>query len=155
MQFREFPTTICKYIDIYMLRVNFRTIGASSVMPLHSWNMLRDRRRISWVRVIVADLLSLATSSRECPTSTLSLRRPYLVVYMSPNIPAKVFRRFFIVSSVSSLGTCDWLPCRWNGTLDAGDSSARRLTEGALLTVLDWEAARIESRVCYIKQWLR
>lgn len=32
MQFREFPTTICKYIDIYMFRVNFRTIGASSVV---------------------------------------------------------------------------------------------------------------------------
>jgi len=114
---------------------------------LQSWNMLRDRRRISWVRVIVADLLSLATSSRECPTSTLSLRRPYLVVYMSPKIPANVFRRFFIVSSVSSLWTCDWLPCRWNGTLDVGGSSVRRPTDGALLTVLDWEAdTRIERK---------
>lgn len=117
-----------------------------------SWNMLRDRRRISWVRVIVADLLSFATSSRECPTSTLSLRRPYLVVYMSPNMPAKVFRRFFIVSSLSSPGACDWLPCRWNGTLDVGGSSVRRPTDGALLTVLDWEATRIESRECYIEQ---
>lgn len=109
---------------------------------LQSWNMLSERRRISWVRVIVADLLSLATSSsRECPTSTLSLRRPYLELYMSPKMPANVFRRFFIVSSVSSPWACDWLPCRWNGTLDVGGiSGGRRSTDGALLTVLDWEA---------------
>lgn len=126
---------------------------------LQSWNMLSDRRRISWVRVIVADLLSLATSSRECPTSTLSLRRPYLVVYMSPKMPANVFRRFFIVSSVSSPWACDWLPCRWNGTLVVGGSSERRPTDGALLTVLDWEATKnkkytkIEREgMCYVKQ---
>jgi len=76
--------------------------------------------------------------------STLSLRRPYLVLYMSPKMPAKVFRRFFIVSSLSSPWVCDWLPCRWNGTLDVGGSSERRLTDGALLTVLDWEAVGIE-----------
>jgi hypothetical protein len=63
---------------------------------------------------------------------------------MSPKMPAKVFRRFFIVSSLSSPWACDWLPCRWNGTLDVGGSSVRRLTDGALLTVLDWEAVGIE-----------
>ena len=59
-------------------------------------------------------------------------------IYMSPKIPANVFRRFFIVSSVSSL--CDWLPCLWKGTLDGGASSWRRPTDGALLTVLDCDA---------------
>lgn len=141
------------YIDIYTLRINFRTIGASgeTSSKFQSWNMLRDLRRISWVRVIVADVLSLGTSSRERPTSTLSLRRPYLVLYMSPKIPAKVFRRFFIVSSLSSPCVCDWLPCRWNGTLDVGGSSERRPADGALLTVLDWEAARIENIIQLIR----
>lgn len=124
-------------------------------VPLHDWrvefqssNMLKDLRSNSWVRVSVADLLPLATSPRERSTSTLSLRRPYLVVYMSPKIPAKVFRRFFMVSSVSSpWPVCDWLPCRWNGILDVGGSSGRRPTDGALLTVLDCEAAnKIENR---------
>lgn len=125
---------------------------------LHDWrvefqssNMLRDLRSNSWVRVSVADVL-LATSPRERSTSTLSLRRPYLVVYMSPKMPAKVFRRFFIVSSVSSPWVCDWLPCRWNGILGVGGSSGRRPTDGALLTVLDWEAAsKIENRNYQIK----
>lgn len=60
---------------------------------------------------------------------------------MSPKMPANVFRRFFMVSSESSF--CDWLPCRWKGTLvgGGGGSSGRRPTEGALLTVLDCDAA--------------
>lgn len=61
-------------------------------------------------------------------------------IYMSPKIPANVFRRFFMVSSVSSL--CDWLPCLWKGTLDVGASSWRRPTDGALLTVLDCDAGK-------------
>jgi len=141
MQFREFPTTICKYIDIYMLFARQIPHLRLVRQAVQSWNMLKDLRRISWVRVFGADL-SLDTSPRERSMSTLSLRRPYLMVYMSPKIPAKVFRRFFIVSSVSSPVACDWLPCRWNGTLDVGGSSTRRPTDGALLTVLDWEAIR-------------
>lgn len=136
----------------------YRYLHAPRHVLLHDWrvgiqssNMLRDLRRNSWVRVSVADVLSLATSPRERPTSTLSLRRPYLSVYMSPKMPAKVFRRFFIVSSVSSPWVCDWLPCRWNGILEVGGSSGRRPTDGALLTVLDWEAAKIENRNHKIK----
>lgn len=98
---------------------------------------------------MVADLLSSAVSSRERSTRSLSPGRPCSAVYMSPNMPAKVFRRFFIVSSVSSPSFCDWLPCRWNGILGGnGGSSVRRPTDGAALTeltVLDWEAARNQS----------
>lgn len=64
-------------------------------------------------------------------------------IYMSPKIPANVFRKFFIVSSVSSLW--DWLPCLWKGILDGGGSSGRRPTDGALLVVLDCDAVDKES----------
>lgn len=62
--------------------------------------------------------------------------------YMSPNIPAKVLRRFVIVSSESSpVWLCDWLPCRCRRVRDGGNgggSSDRRVVAGAVpLTVLD------------------
>lgn len=61
-------------------------------------------------------------------------------IHMSPKIPAKVFRRFFIVSSVSSLVFWVWLLCRWKGILDGGGGgSSERLPT---LVVLDWELRR-------------
>lgn len=65
----------------------------------------------------------------------------FLFVYISPKIPANVFRRFFIVSSVSSVMDCDWLPCLWNGR--GGGSGSRPVVVGAPpLIVLVCDAAQ-------------
>ena len=68
-----------------------------------------------------------------------------LSFYMSPNIPAKVLRRFVMVSSESSpVWLCTWLLCLDKRVLDGGrggGSSDRRAGGCApLLTMLDWDA---------------
>lgn len=79
MQFREFPTTICKYIDIYMLRVNFRMIGASSSDAVSFMEHAQGSPEnfmsscyccrpiiISYLIARVSDVYTLATSAISC-----------------------------------------------------------------------------------------
>ena len=70
--------------------------------------------------------------------------------YMSPKMPANVFLRFFMVSSVSSADCC-WLPCRWKGR--AGGSGALPVL-GALLIVLDCDAGTGTSNTCWTTQFV-
>lgn len=70
--------------------------------------------------------------------------------YMSPKMPANVFLRFFMVSSVSSADCC-WLPWRWKGR--AGGSGALPVL-GALLIVLDCEAGTSTKNTPWIPKFV-